>query len=109
MWACIVNTVDDTGISDGIVFAITLGFFALGFVLGLFMPEYGIGATALGMCGGLSIGMRLSLMREGLLIPLYTVNWIIICISGVAGVFLIIWRERMGVVSFFRSYFDRSL
>lgn len=62
------------------------------------MPEYGIGATALGMCGGLSIGMRLALMREGLLVPLYTVNWIIICLFAVAGVLMVVWRERLGIV-----------
>lgn len=79
-----------------------MAFFFLGFILGVF--EFArLGAiTALGIAGGIAIGVRITIFRAGLLIQgssLFVVNWGIIVIFGAAGGLVLIWRQRLGLVN----------
>ncbi|KAI5122195.1 hypothetical protein M0805_002684 [Coniferiporia weirii] len=98
VWASIINAVNENGISDIFIFVLTAILFAVGFVLGLIVHMYGLGAAALGIAGGISIGIRVMLMKNDLLIPIFYVNWLVCTACGVAGLLLVVWRERAGVI-----------
>ncbi|KAF9652815.1 hypothetical protein BDM02DRAFT_3258344 [Thelephora ganbajun] len=55
------------------------------------------GLTALSILGGMSVGMRVVLMREGLLIHPTSLNWIIIVACAVAGFVVTLLRQRIGI------------
>jgi len=100
-WAAIINTESSNSISDLLLTAIVMAFFFLGFMLGVF--EFArLGAiAALGIAGGVAIGVRLTLIRAGLLIQgssLFVLNWVIIVIFGAAGGLVLIWRQRLGLL-----------
>lgn len=78
-----------------------MGLFLVGFVAGVLTIDYGVGAGALGIVGGLSIGIRIMLLKPDLLISTFFVNWILIALCGIPGIIVTIWRVRWGVVSFF--------
>lgn len=54
---------------------------------------------ALGVLGGFSIGVRIVLFRSGLLVPSYVINWVVILVFGLLGFFLVVARQRVGIVS----------
>ena len=59
---------------------------------------YAIGSLALGAVGGLSIGMRVVLLREGLLVPFFFINWVVVGVFGLLGSVAVVTNERIGVV-----------
>lgn len=94
----IVNSVNAAGLPDLILTLITLSFFVVGSIGGLFKIFHLAGQLALSIVAGMSFGMRLVLMREGLLFRPTTLNWIIIVVCAVAGFALTWLRQRMGIV-----------
>ncbi|KAL1744849.1 hypothetical protein HDZ31DRAFT_73994 [Schizophyllum fasciatum] len=100
-WAAFINTLNDEGLPDLVLTAIVGGFFLLGFILGLFNFARGAGIALIGLAGGLAFGVRVAVIREGLLFPidtLYALNWVVTAIFGAAGGLLVIWRQRAGLV-----------
>ena len=87
-----------TDLSDLILTLIILGFFVFGSLGGLFKFCRLAGLTALSILGGMSVGMRLILMREGLLLRPIALNWIIIVVCAVVGSVVTLLRQRIGVV-----------
>ena len=77
---------------------ITMTFFALGSLGGLFKFCRLAGLTALSILGGMSVGMRVVLLREGLLLRPTALNWIIIAVFAVAGFAVTLFRLKIGVV-----------
>ncbi|KAF9448278.1 hypothetical protein P691DRAFT_669802 [Macrolepiota fuliginosa MF-IS2] len=107
-WASLINTMSATGIPDIFLTIIVLGFFLVGFILGCF--EFGriAGIVALGAMGGMSFGVRVMLLRSGLLIPVgddgsgtgYALTWVLIAVFGVLGGLWIAWAQyrRSGIL-----------
>lgn len=62
--------------------------------------EYRVGVLSLGAAGGMSLAIRVVLMKEDLLVPIYYVNWIPVGVSGGIGLILSALTERWGVVSY---------
>ena len=50
------------------------------------------------MAGGFSIGIRIVIMKEDLLVPVYYVDWLIATVLGVVALITIVCNERWGVV-----------
>ncbi|THH06275.1 hypothetical protein EW145_g4200 [Phellinidium pouzarii] len=98
IWASIVNTVSEFGISDIVIFALTVGLFAIAFVLGFAVHHYGLGGASLSAVGGVSFGIRVMLLKHNLLVPVFYVNWLISAAFGLAGIFILAWNERVGVI-----------
>jgi len=96
VWVVIVNVVNAEGLSDLVLTLITLTFFVLGSVGGLFKSCNLAGLTALSILGGMSVGMRLVLMREGLLLHPTGLNWIIIVVCAAVGFVVTLFRHRLG-------------
>lgn len=98
-WAAFINTVSNVGIPDIALTGIVLGFMVVGFTIGLF--EFGriAGIAALGSVGGLALGMRVVLFQNNLLVSLFVINWVIVALCGMSGLVLVLWNERIGVVS----------
>jgi hypothetical protein len=86
------------GLSDLILTLITLAVFAVGSLGGLFKLCRLAGLTALSIIGGMSVGMRIVLMREGLLLRSTALNWVIIVVCTVAGFAMTLLRRRIGIV-----------
>ncbi|TFK45051.1 hypothetical protein BDQ12DRAFT_674032 [Crucibulum laeve] len=87
-WAALINTVSATGISDLLLTLITIGFFGLGALLGVFEIGRIGGIACLGIASGLSFGMRVMLLKSELLFSgtdLYAANWVITAVLGMAG------------------------
>jgi hypothetical protein len=97
-WVAIVNVINAAGLTDLILTLVTLGFFVLGSLGGLFKFCRLAGLTALSILGGMSVGMRVVLMREGLLLSPKGLNWIIIAVCAVAGSVVTLLRQRIGIV-----------
>ena len=97
-WVAIINAVNAAGLSDLVLTLITLSFFALGSLGGLFKFCRLAGLTALSIIGGMSVGMRLVLMREGLLLHSIALNWVVIAAFAVAGFALTLLRQGIGIV-----------
>lgn len=89
---------DATGLSDLILTLITLSFFVVGSLGGLFKLFRLAGLTALSIIGGMSVGMRFALMREGLLLRPIALNWAIIVVCAAAGAVLTLFKQRIGIV-----------
>ena len=87
------------GISDLLLTVMVMGAFTIGFSLGVFQMARTAALFALGVLGGFSIGVRIVLFRSGLLIPSYVMNWIVILVFGLLGFFLVVARQRVGIVS----------
>jgi hypothetical protein len=94
----IVNVINAAGLSDLILTLVTLSFFVLGSLGGLFKLCRLAGLIALSILGGLSVGMRIVLMREGLLLRPTNLNWIIVVACAVVGFAGTLLRQRIGVV-----------
>ena len=97
-WVAIVNVVNAAGLSDLILTLISLGFFVIGSLGGLFKICRLAGLTALSIIGGMSVGVRLVLMREGLLLRSTALNWVVIAVCAVAGFVVTLLRQRIGIV-----------
>lgn len=100
-WAVFINSVSASGVTDIAVTLATFLIFLVGFVVGFATIDYGMGAVFLGVVGGLSFGIRLVLLRDQLLIPIYFLNWALIALLGLIGGSIVIYRERVGVVCSF--------
>ena len=91
-----------------------MAFFFLGFILGLFESARLAGLAMLGISGGFAFGIRMILLKEGLLLSgtsLFAVNWILIALFGVlGGIFITLPKvQRGGIVSLFAIVRKRSL
>ncbi|KAG9312143.1 hypothetical protein JVU11DRAFT_7431 [Chiua virens] len=101
-WAVIINTLDNVGVSDVVLTAFIFVLFILGFALGLLKMTWHLGILVLSILGGLAIGIRITLLRSGLLIPdpdLFFINWLIIGICGFCGSILVVWKQRCGILN----------
>ncbi|KAL4071270.1 hypothetical protein V8B97DRAFT_1871158 [Scleroderma yunnanense] len=101
-WAVFVNTLDDVGVSDVALTAFVLILFGLGFLLGMLELSRTIGVLMLSTMGGLALGIRVVLLRNGLLVSgpsIFFVNWLIIGICGFACSLLVLWKQRVGVLN----------
>ncbi|KAJ7579324.1 hypothetical protein C8J56DRAFT_965429 [Mycena floridula] len=100
-WAAFINTVDAPGIPDLVLNFIVLGFFFLGFILGLF--EFARLGAIVVLCigGGLAFGLRIVIIKDGLLFPdagLYIVNWVIVAVLGATAGLAVIWAQRAALL-----------
>lgn len=75
-----------------------LAAFALGFGIGLFRVGRVAGMACLCLLGGVSIGVRIVLFRENLLVHNYAVNWVIIAVCGAISFAVILFRQRAAMV-----------
>ncbi|KAF9228466.1 hypothetical protein BS17DRAFT_805920 [Gyrodon lividus] len=101
-WAVFVNTLDNVGVSDVALATFVLTLFGLGFLLGLLEVSRVAGILVLGILGGLAIGVRIVLLRSGLLVSgstAFFVNWLLIGFCGLAGSILVIWKQRIGLLN----------
>ncbi|EJD02139.1 uncharacterized protein FOMMEDRAFT_168671 [Fomitiporia mediterranea MF3/22] len=98
IWASIINTASEGNIADMVILAITVALFVIGFVIGVVTIEYRVGTAVLGAAGGLSIMMRIILMKEDLLVGVYYVDWLLCAVFGAVGLVIVVWKERWGVI-----------
>ena len=70
----------------------------VGFVVGFVTVEYRIGVVCLAVAGGLSFGIRVVLLRDGLLFPIFFLNWAFVAFGGIGGGIGAVYRERNSVV-----------
>lgn len=100
-WAAIINSVNEEGLPDLILTVVVMAFSFMGFVLGVF--EFArIGAMVL-LCinGGLAFGLRVALVKEGLLIDdsgLFFLNWLVVGAFGGIMALTMIWHQRAMLV-----------
>ena len=94
-----MNTVGADGLSDIVLTVIAVGGFVVGFAFGMLNFGRWAGILLIGVLGGLSIGVRVVLLRPGLLIPTYAVNWVVLALFMIIGVGLILYRQHIGIVS----------
>ncbi|KAI0645163.1 hypothetical protein C8Q79DRAFT_912487 [Trametes meyenii] len=99
VWAAFVNTVSAEGLSDLVLTVIAVGAFVVGFLIGVLNIGRLVGILLLGGLGGASFGVRIILLRPGLLIPLYVGNWLVITVFIILGLGAIVYRQRFGLVS----------
>ncbi|KAJ7198575.1 hypothetical protein GGX14DRAFT_666096 [Mycena pura] len=97
-WAAVINSVNASGLADIFLTAIILVFFAFGCALGAFEFARLGGITAIGLAGGVAFGIRIVLLRAGLLVPLYAANWVVVAVCGAAGGLALIWFQRYGLL-----------
>lgn len=89
------------GISDVVLTLITLGAFVCGFALGCFNFGRMAGIACLSALGGISIGVRVILLRPGLLVHTFAPNWAIIAVFGIITFVLVFTNQRAAIVSSF--------
>ncbi|KAI0741051.1 hypothetical protein C8Q76DRAFT_209992 [Earliella scabrosa] len=100
VWAAFVNTVSADGLSDIVLTVISMGGFLVGLALGALDFGKWAGILMIGLLGGFSVGVRIVLLRPGLLIPSpYAINWLILVPFIVAGLAAVLVRQRLGLVS----------
>jgi Domain of unknown function (DUF4203) len=102
-WAAFINSLNATGVPDLLLTAIVMAFFFLGSALGLFEFARKAGLVVLGISGGMAFGIRVMLLKEGLLISktsLFAFNWVLIAVFGVLGAISMVWYkvQRGGIV-----------
>jgi len=100
-WAVIVNTLDNVGVSDLALTVCILVLFTMGFALGFLEMSHTASMLVLGILGGLAIGVRIVLLRSGLLISgsdAFFVNWLIIGACGISGSIIVVWKQKYGIV-----------
>ena len=102
-WAAFINSISAAPLSDLILTLIILAFFTLLFAFGVFPYGRVAGITCIGLVGGTAFGVRVVILRAGLLIPAstgYAVNWVLVGFCGVVGGVSIIWErsQRAGLV-----------
>ncbi|KAI0692845.1 hypothetical protein C8T65DRAFT_71134 [Cerioporus squamosus] len=99
VWAAFVNTVGADGLSDIVLTVIGMGGFLVGFICGLLDFGRTPGILLVGLLGGLSVGVRVVLLRPGLLVPNYIVNWIVLVPFMLVGIFSVLLKQRLGIMS----------
>lgn len=102
VWAAVINTVSSVGISDTALTIIVLGFFCAGFALGAVELGRIAGITLLGITGGLALGVRIAIMKDGLLFSstgAYAVNWLPAVLFGAMGGLAMLRWQRAAIVS----------
>ncbi|KAI0753159.1 hypothetical protein C8Q80DRAFT_1217409 [Daedaleopsis nitida] len=99
VWAAFNNTVSADGLSDIVLAVVSMGGFAVGFVGGLLDFGRWPGILLIGVLGGLSIGVRVVLLRPGLLIDIYIVNWLVLAAFMALGLAGVLLRQRVGILS----------
>ncbi len=67
-------------------------------MLGVFRVGRAAGMAALTLLGGMSIGARIVLFRENLLVHSFAVNWGIITILGGLGFIVVLFNTRVAMV-----------
>ncbi|KAJ7108439.1 hypothetical protein C8R43DRAFT_962866 [Mycena crocata] len=100
-WAAVINSVSGSGIADLFLTAIIVVFFCIGFALGVFEIARLGGITMIGLTGGIAFGIRIVLLRPGLLISatqFYGINWVIVGACAGAGGLSLIWFQRYGLL-----------
>jgi len=97
-WAAIINSVNQTGISDLLLTIIVLAFGFLGVVIGVFEFARISSMAALCISGGLAFGMRIALIKKNLLITPLALNWAVIVVFGVANGLFLIWHRRAAML-----------
>ncbi|KAJ7270123.1 hypothetical protein B0H12DRAFT_826526 [Mycena haematopus] len=100
-WAAVINTVGGSGVADLFLTAIIIVFFFFGFTLGVFEIARLGGITMIGLTGGIAFGVRIVLLRSGLLVSstqLYALNWVIVAICGGGGGLALIWFQRYALL-----------
>jgi len=102
-WAAFINSISAAPLSDLILTFIILGFFSLLFAFGVFPYGRVTGITCIGLVGGTAFGVRVVILKAGLLISGstgYAVNWVLVGFCGLAGGVSIIWErsQRGGLV-----------
>jgi len=98
-WAAIINNISSAGLNDLVLVVTVFCFFALGMVLGIFRTFQFVGLAALGISGGLSLGIRMALLRQGLLVHTFFVNWLIAAVLGTLGLCAVLFKQRAGIAS----------
>lgn len=101
-WAVFVNTLDDVGVSDIALTTVVLVLSGLGFLLGVLELSRVVGILILSTMGGFALGIRIILLRSGLLISnpsIFFVNWLIVALCGFACSILVIWKQRAGILN----------
>ncbi|RPD57677.1 hypothetical protein L226DRAFT_165779 [Lentinus tigrinus ALCF2SS1-7] len=99
VWAAFVNTVSADGLSDIVLTVIGMGGFLVGFICGVLDFGRWAGILLIGFLGGLSVGIRVVLLRPGLLIPTYIVNWLVLVPFMLIGIFSVLLKQRLGIIS----------
>ncbi|OSC97298.1 hypothetical protein PYCCODRAFT_1377379 [Trametes coccinea BRFM310] len=99
VWVAFVNSISAEGLSDIVITVISLGAFAIGFLIGVFNIGRMAGILTLGVLGGFSIGIRIILLRPGLLIPKYVANWFVLAVFMIIGLGAMLYRRRFGLLS----------
>ncbi|KAI0663955.1 hypothetical protein C8Q70DRAFT_930054 [Cubamyces menziesii] len=99
VWAAFINTMSAAGIPDLLLTVMSVGAFGFGFLIGVFNIGRMAGILLLGVLGGFSIGLRIILLRPGLLIPTYVANWFVLVAFMIIGLGVILYRQRFGLVS----------
>jgi len=98
-WAAFINTVSAPGISDLPLTLIIFTFIGLGFILGTFSFMRIAGIAALGVVGGLAVGVRIAIIKRDLLVSSsFTTNWLIAALFGLLGGGLVAWKQRVGIL-----------
>ncbi|KAF9047551.1 hypothetical protein BJ165DRAFT_1108881 [Panaeolus papilionaceus] len=105
-WAAIINSVSVPGVSDIILTAIVLSFFCLCFICGAFPYGRIAGMVCITITGGISLGVRICILKGGLLFSgdnIYSINWVIIALFGAASGLSLIWSKYRRTALLFGS------
>jgi len=98
-WSAVINTVTGSGVPDLFLDAIIIVFFFCGFAFGLFEIGRLGGITMIGLTGGIAFGVRIVLLRAGLLSnQIYALNWVVVIVCGGAGGLALIWFHRYTIL-----------
>lgn len=108
-WAGLIDTTSAPGISDTLLTIIVCGLMGGGFVLGLFSFMRIGGIVSLSLLGGIAFGLRVVLLKENLLIPLFALNWVLVAVMAVPSLALVIWRPRIGSVCHAHPVIDLTM
>ncbi|KAK0493036.1 hypothetical protein EDD18DRAFT_428691 [Armillaria luteobubalina] len=94
-WAAMINSINNDGVSDIVLTSITLGFIFLGCCLGAFEFARIGGIILIVLNGGLAFGIRIVLLKEGLVggSSLHT-NWAIVIVFPILAGLSMIWKQR---------------
>ncbi|RXW12369.1 hypothetical protein EST38_g13485 [Candolleomyces aberdarensis] len=102
-WASIVNSMGPDSLNDLVIILVVLGFFLFGALIGFLRFGMHIGMVIIGILGGLSVGVRLAIIKSELLasgLEQYYANWGLIAACGVVTGVMVVWKrtQRWSVV-----------
>jgi len=103
-WAALANSIGPSGVTDLVLSLIVLGFFFLGFILGVFEFGRQMGMACLGASGGVALGIRIVLLRPGLIFGNkgigFTLAWVMCGLLGLIGAVILMWSryKRAGLL-----------